>query len=314
MVRRDFVRGAAAGGVLTAVGVSSASASDSRVQRFFAAQRRVETPLGRIAFIEAGAGDAALFLHGWPLNGFHWTGALDRLSGVRRCIAPDFLGLGYTEAPEDADLSPIAQARMILAFMDALSIPAADLVANDSGTAIAQILAALCPDRVRSLLLTNGDVHTNSPPEALAPALAAARSGELAGLIARHLEDTTFARSPRGLGGICWTDPTNLTNEALEVYFRPLLATHRARAQFQAYGVAFEPNPLPAIEPMLRAYEGPARMVWGTGDIHFATAWAEWLDRSLPGSRGVRLVEGAKLFFTEEYPDLLAEEALALWA
>jgi haloalkane dehalogenase len=54
--------------------------------------------------------------------------------------------------------------------------------------------------------------------------------------------------------------------------------------------------------------------VWGTGDIHFAPAWADWLDRTLPGSRGVRLVEGAKLFFPEEYPDLLAEEALVLWS
>jgi haloalkane dehalogenase len=33
----------------------------------------------------------------------------------------------------------------------------------------------------------------------------------------------------------------------------------------------------------------------------------------MPGSRGVRLVEGAKLFFPEEMPDLIAEEARALW-
>ena len=33
----------------------------------------------------------------------------------------------------------------------------------------------------------------------------------------------------------------------------------------------------------------------------------------LPGSRGVRRVEGANLFFPEEMPDLIAEEARQLW-
>jgi hypothetical protein len=54
-------------------------------------------------------------------------------------------------------------------------------------------------------------------------------------------------------------------------------------------------------------------MVWGLKDTLFGVEWAEWLDRTLPGSRGVRRVEGANLFFPEEMPDLIAEEALALW-
>jgi hypothetical protein len=37
------------------------------------------------------------------------------------------------------------------------------------------------------------------------------------------------------------------------------------------------------------------------------------LDQTLPGSRGVRRVEGANLFFPEEMPDLIAEEAAKLW-
>jgi hypothetical protein len=41
--------------------------------------------------------------------------------------------------------------------------------------------------------------------------------------------------------------------------------------------------------------------------------WAEWLDRTLPGSRGIRRVESANLFFPEEMPDLIAEEAATLW-
>jgi len=54
-------------------------------------------------------------------------------------------------------------------------------------------------------------------------------------------------------------------------------------------------------------------MVWGLKDGLFCVEWAEWLDRTLPASRGVRRVEGANLFFPEEMPELIAEEATRLW-
>jgi haloalkane dehalogenase len=53
-------------------------------------------------------------------------------------------------------------------------------------------------------------------------------------------------------------------------------------------------------------------MVWGLKDGLFGVEWAEWLDRTLPGSRGVRRVEGANLFFPEEMPELIAERP-RLW-
>jgi len=53
--------------------------------------------------------------------------------------------------------------------------------------------------------------------------------------------------------------------------------------------------------------------VWGTGDTIFSAGSAGYLDRSLGNSQGVRLVPGAKLFFPEEFPDVIAEEARRLW-
>lgn len=312
MERREFIAGAAGASL---VGLPASLRSDEAGDSaYFARNRRwTTTPQGGIAWVERGSGPAAIFLHGWPLNGYHWRASLRRLADLRRCIAPDFLGLGHSEAAAGADLSPTAQAKTILALMDALGIATADLVANDSGVAVAQIIAAHDPQRVRTLLLTNGDVHTHSPPPALAPALAAARAGELAGLIERHLTEPGFASSPEGLGRICYSDPASLTAEAMRAYFTPLLASPLKRAQFQSYGVAFEPNPLPALLGRLAEFRAPVSLLWGTADIHFPLEWAYWLDRTLPGSRGVRPVEGANLFFTEEYPDLVEAEARALW-
>jgi len=64
---------------------------------------------------------------------------------------------------------------------------------------------------------------------------------------------------------------------------------------------------------MLKEFSRPARIVWASNDIFFGIQWADWLDHTFPGSCGVRRVEGAKLFFPEEMPDLIAEEAMPLW-
>ena len=74
-----------------------------------------------------------------------------------------------------------ANATMLREFLDALGIEQVDLVGNDSGGGIAQIFAAPYPERVRSLTLTDCDVHDNWPPEAFKPFLAMAAAGGLRG-------------------------------------------------------------------------------------------------------------------------------------
>ena len=319
MQRRDFVRTCATVAAATALpGCRAVREQREALMRldaaaFHASRRFVGTPFGRIAYVERGTGPAALFLHGFPLNGFHWRGSLERLSPHRRCLAPDFMGLGYTEVPAGQDLAPQAQADMLAAFLDGLSISAVDLVANDSGGTVAQLFAVQHPARVRTMLLTNCDVHENSPPVQLRNSIAAARAGTYDQKMQRHLEDRAYARSPQGIGGAAYTDPSSLTDEAIECYFTPLVESPLRKAQVNRYLAAFEPNPLLAIEPALRRSRWPTRMVWGTADPLFPVAWAEWLDRTLPGSRGVRLVEGGRLFWPEEQPDIVAEEARRLW-
>lgn len=280
---------------------------------FTALRRFVETPFGRIAYVERGTGPTALFLHGLPLNGFHWRESLERLSPYRRCIAPDFMGLGYTEVSEQQDLSPQAQTDMLVAFLERLSISSVDLVANDNGGAIAQLLAAQHPELVRTMLLTNGDVHEVSPPTQMRNSINTAKAGEYDQKMQRHMEDPAHARSEKGIIGSTFMNPENVTDETIEYYFKPLVASSRRRSQLNRYLVALDPNPLIAIEPVLRQLNTPTRMVWGTADPLFPVRLATWLDETLPGSRGVRLVEGGKLFWPEELPEVIVEEARALW-
>lgn len=283
--------------------------------QFHASRKFIHLPVSRVAYIDHGHGPVVLFLHGYPLNGFQWRGAIAHLSKHRRCIAADFMGLGYTDTPEGQDVSPSAQADMLAHFLDALEIDSVDLIANDSGGAIAQIFVARYPLRVRTLLLTNCDVNENSPPPSFKPVVALGREGVWADQFAvPNLTNREFARSPKGLGGLAYTNPANLTDEAIDVYLAPLVKSPLRKTQFNAYTAAFEPNPLLPIASALQKSSVPLRIVWGTADVFFNIELAEWLDKNFPHSQGIRRVEGAKLFFPEEMPEIIAEEATKLWA
>jgi len=324
MNRRQFARlnAAALGSVALDACARAISAAppfpspsfETNAATFSRARRFAKTSFGDIAYVESGMGPAALFLHAYPLNGFQWRGAVDRLRAVRRCVAPDLMGLGYTDVPASQALTPDAQAEMLVALLDHLGVDECDVVANDSGGLIAQLLAMHHPRRVRSLLLTNCDTQDDCPPPSFQRFVALARAGGLANkIIAPGLADKSAARSARGLGGVGYSNPLNPTDEAIEMYFAPIMSSEKRKAQFDALTVGLGNNALAGSADKLRAYRGPVRIVWAADDSVFAKRSAQWLVEIFPNARGVRLIDGAKLYFAEEQPDLIAREARTLW-
>jgi haloalkane dehalogenase len=321
MMRREFLKttlGATGAALLPDLGLCETSSGAPTnttidVKEFHRMRRFANLPISRVAYIERGKGQAALFLHGYPLNGYQWRGALQRLSPYRRCIAADFMGMGYTETPEGQDLSPAAQADMLAALLDSLGIDKADVIANDSGGFIAQVFVARHMDRVRTLLLTNCDVDEDNPPDGFKPLIEAARQGKLAdAFLTPQLTNKEVARSQKGMG-VAFTHPAALADDTIDCYLQPLASTPLRKAQFNEYTVGVGQNELVALRPTLKQFKAPTRMVWGLADPLFPIQWAEWLDRTLIGSEGIRRIEGANLFFPEEMPDIIAEEALRLW-
>jgi len=321
--RREVLRaafGALAAGAAYACGprnvgrtgeAGRAAAGPMNAAAYRAARRYAELPFGKIAYVERGAGDGALFLHGAPLNGFQWRGAIERLSAHRRCIAPDFMGLGYSEIREHQSLAAGAQVEMLAAFLDQLAIGSVDVVASDSGGAVAQLFMVKYPARVRSALLTNCDVEPDSPPPKVMPVIELGRAGKLADGIDRWLAEKALARAE--FGKAVYREPTQLTDEVIDYYWAPLVSSPLHRAQYSAYHAQLEPNPLAGIEPALKRCTVPTRIVWGTADDIFSPDSPDYLDRTLGRARGVRRIPEGKLFFPEEYPDVIAEEVRQLW-
>jgi len=58
----------------------------------------------------------------------------------------------------------------------------------------------------------------------------------------------------------------------------------------------------------------PTRILWGMGDTIFSKGNPDYLAGILPRMTGIRRIEKAKLFFPEEYPDIIAAGARLLWS
>jgi pimeloyl-ACP methyl ester carboxylesterase len=194
-----------AGSALARPAFARAPDGDEAASRRYAhSRRRVRLRSGVVSYIDEGSGPAALLLHGFPLSNFQWRDVIPGLTHRRRCLAPDWLGLGQTRVAEGASVAPAAQCAMLVDFLDRLDVASVDIIANDSGGAVAQLFAVAHPGRVRSLLLTNCDVEPDSPPEALKPVIELARAGTYADAwLAPWASDPALARSPQGLGGMC---------------------------------------------------------------------------------------------------------------
>lgn len=269
---------------------------------------------GEVAYVDRGSGPAVLFLHGFPLSGFQWRHAVEQFGTSRRCIVPDFLGLGFTRVADGQSVAPDAQVRMLVELLDALHVQSVDLVGSDSGGAVAQMFAVAHPGRVRTMLLTNCDVEPNSPPPALKPVLELAAQGKFAEeWLVPWAADKDLARSPTGLGGQCYSRPGHPTDAAIDAYLGPIVASEASKALVNRYALGLDPNPLAGIEARLRTLQTPTRIVWGMKDDIFDPRMPDYLDALLPQSRGVRRIPEAKLFWPEEYPDILAEELRRLW-
>ena len=288
------------------------------IATFHASRRFARVKSGRIAFFEQGEGPTALFVHGVPLNGYHWRHVIDRIQHRRRCIAIDLMGLGYSEIDPSQDVSFVAQAHMIAEVIDALAIEQMDLIGNDSGGAVAQIFAAHYPNRLRSLVLTNCDVHDGWPPPQVLPLMERARKGTLASIFQPMIDRPDRARERHAAGEAVplfrsYADPSILTDQIIRLYLQPLLSSPWRIEAFQRYWLSFDNTQTVAIRPALEALQVPTLIVWGLKDIFFDKRWAYWLKGTIPGARRVVEIEDARLFFPEDRPDALSAAVIQFW-
>src|SRR5580658_10414384 len=88
---------------------------------------------GEVAYAEAGTGPSALFVHGVLVNADLWRNAIDGVSDLRRCIAPDLPAHGATPVGPKSEFSLTGLAEMLEELCATLDLGQVDLVGNDTG-------------------------------------------------------------------------------------------------------------------------------------------------------------------------------------
>jgi pimeloyl-ACP methyl ester carboxylesterase len=274
---------------------TSTAASTTVLER-----RIVEIDGEHIAYVDAGDGSApaALFVHGVLVNADLWRNVIFDVADLRRCVAPDLPAHGGSPIPgPDADLSLGGMARMLNGFCEQLGLDQVDLVANDTGGAIAQVFAAHYPQRIRTFTLTNCDVHDNFPPEAFKPFMDMAFAGEFGPAVAAMAADRDLARSEMGFG-TGYVQAGQLSDEIVDSYLRPFAADEGSG--LERVLTAGSVDELTGIAPLLGELTVPTQVAWGTADIFFAPEWAERLRQLIPSVQRVTLVPNAMLFWVDE--------------
>src|SRR6185437_7354001 len=107
----------------------------------------------KVHYQHAGAGHPLLLLHGLVGSSKNWQRNISYLSQDASVYAVDLFNMGESERVPGLDAGLQATADRIAAFMDALGLDEADIGAHSHGGAVAMMLAARHPRRVRSLIL-----------------------------------------------------------------------------------------------------------------------------------------------------------------
>lgn len=103
----------------------------------------------RIHYVETGAGEPVLLLHGIPTSAYLWRNVMPFIAAPgRRVIAVDHIGFGRSDKP-DITFSWLELARYLEAFVAALGLRGVTLVMHDLGGAVGLHYAWRNPANVR---------------------------------------------------------------------------------------------------------------------------------------------------------------------
>jgi haloalkane dehalogenase len=258
----------------------------------------------RLHYLDEGAGDPVLLLHGEPTWSFLWRRVIPQLAARARVIAPDLLGFGRSDKPTDSgwysyDRHVETITRLVVVE---LGLERLTVVVHDWGGPIGLRLAVEHEERVERLVILDTGIGAGSAPtETWLRFRAVVR--ELGGEL--DIGRLVAAGTAQGLAddvraGYDAPFPT-AESKAGVLAFPELVPTEAEHPSTAA---------MLRVRDALKGWHKPALVVWGAEDAVLPPRVAEHFVELLPNARGPLLLEGASHFLQEDRPDELAAAIL----
>jgi pimeloyl-ACP methyl ester carboxylesterase len=248
-----------------------------------------------------------VFIHGYAMGGSLWRPLTERLAARGLlCIAPTWPLGAHTQAVRDsADLTMEGLAAIVAELLDQLDLEDVVLVGNDTGGAIAQIVATSAPDRLGALVLTSCDAFENFPPAVLKPLIVAAKIPLAFRAALQPLR--TRAGRKRAYGPLAYADIEHLAAE----WIKPALTDDGVRNDLRRFTASLNQRTTIEAGARLHEFERPALVAWSADDAIFPVADGRRLAEALPNSR-FETIDHSGTFSMIDQPDRLAEMIGAL--
>jgi haloalkane dehalogenase len=115
-------------------------------------RRRIKVLDSEISYVDVGSGNPVVFLHGNPTWSYQWRAIIPYIRGHARCLAPDFVGMGWSGKSPHKAYRFVDQARYMDAWFDALELTRdVILVVHDWGAPIGIYRARRHPSQVKAI-------------------------------------------------------------------------------------------------------------------------------------------------------------------
>lgn len=255
----------------------------------------VDDQSARVAYAFGGRGPTVLFLHALGTDHSLWEAQAKSICSRRQWLAPDMRGHGATPPSGAEALSFERLANDLIVLFDRHAISKASVVGISVGGEIAQVLAALHPDRVERLLLVSTACVTRPDRAALwGERIAEAHANGMQAVAERAVRRWFTSSFQREHPEVVASWQSIVANTSLEGYV----------------GIARTIQHMD-LRPMLPKIACPTLVLSGDLDGATGPATGEEIGSLIPGAQH-RVIEGAGHLWNLELPARFNAE-LARW-
>ena len=249
----------------------------------------------RLHYLDEGAGEPVLLLHGEPTWSFLWRKTIPVLARRHRVVAPDLIGFGRSDKPTDVGwYSYDRHVASIERLVDELRLERVTLVVHDWGGPIGLRFAVDHEALVDRLVILDTGIAGGKPPGEMWLRFRAVVREVGGGLDIGRLVEAGTAQG--------------LSDDVRAAYDAPF-PTPESKAGTRAFPelVPTEPEhpstaPMNRVRDALRDWHKPALVLWGAQDSVLSPRIAEHFVELIPGAKGPLLLDGASHFLQEDRP------------